>query len=253
MENIKKLFDEFEIIRNRGWIKGIKNGYSNVGITFETLLGKEIENFEIPDYCGIEIKTKYYYPKKYIPKITLFHATPDGKYLFETKRIVEKYGYSDKNNENNKIFKVSCFTKFKTKLKNGYAVQIEISKQEKKIYLNIYNDKNHLIDKETFWLFDTLKEKLYRKLQTLAYVHAKRKKINNIEHFSYRFIDFYKLKTFEEFLKLVEAGKIGISFNIGRYKSGNKINKIHDHGTAFFINENNLEDLYYKIPFTKYC
>ena len=253
MDNIIKLFDEFEKIRNLGWIESINKGYSSVGLTFEKLLGKEIENFEIPDYYGIEIKTKAYYARKYIPSISLFHATPDGKYLFETKRLVETYGYPDKNDRNYKVLNVVCSTQYRTKIGNGYSMQLKINYKEEKIYLKIYNQHDILVDTETFWFFKTLEEKLYRKLKIVAYIKAQRKKINNIEHFRYQYIDFYKLKNFDEFIKLIENGKIVITFKIGRFRTGKKRGQIHDHGTAFVINENALEELYYKIPFIEYC
>lgn len=81
MNHIK---DIQEIINNNKWVKAIGKGSSSVGITLESLLGKERENFEIPDYYGIEIKTKYSTWEEYV---TLFSAVPDS-YLFEIRRLV---------------------------------------------------------------------------------------------------------------------------------------------------------------------
>ena len=58
MNDFFELQKKIKYIKKLGWIK-CNNNYSNVaGITFEKLIGKEIENFPIPDYNGIEIKTK---------------------------------------------------------------------------------------------------------------------------------------------------------------------------------------------------
>lgn len=54
--------NEFKDLKNKilgkGWIESTAPGNAAVGITLENLLGKEKENFEIPDYNGIEIKAK---------------------------------------------------------------------------------------------------------------------------------------------------------------------------------------------------
>ena len=64
---IKRKFLE---IKNKGWIKSVRNGSTGIGATFEYLLGMEENNLEIPDYNEIEIKTKRNYSKSYT---TLFH------------------------------------------------------------------------------------------------------------------------------------------------------------------------------------
>lgn len=79
MNNINDLKEKFLEIKNQKWIKSVNNSTSGIGLTFEKLLGKERESFEIPDYNGIEIKTHSSTSDSYI---TLFNATPDGDYLF---------------------------------------------------------------------------------------------------------------------------------------------------------------------------
>ena len=48
----------------------------------------------MPDYKGIEIKTKKGYSKS---KITLFSANPDSMYLYALKGLVETYGVDKKD------------------------------------------------------------------------------------------------------------------------------------------------------------
>ena len=61
MNNIKNLYSRFEDIKKMGWVKSLRKGDTGIGKTFEELLGKTEENFEFPDFEGIEIKTKRYY------------------------------------------------------------------------------------------------------------------------------------------------------------------------------------------------
>ena len=87
-QSIIDLNKEFQRIKSMGLIESKRKGATGIGYTFECLLNKQEESFDIPDYKGIEIKTKYIYSRG---KIHLFCAAPDGDYLFENKRLVEKY------------------------------------------------------------------------------------------------------------------------------------------------------------------
>ena len=47
---LKKIFKE---IQKRGYVESKNESYSSVGSTFEELIGKNEENFAIPDYKSI--------------------------------------------------------------------------------------------------------------------------------------------------------------------------------------------------------
>ena len=97
----KKVFNE---VKKKGWVKSLRKGDTGVGFTFESLIGKEEENFPIADYGSIEIKTTRMYSRK---RIHLFSAVPDGDYLFPIKRVLDKVEYVEnlqqliENNGNN--------------------------------------------------------------------------------------------------------------------------------------------------------
>ena len=57
-ENIKKLLIEFYLIQCKGWVKSQGKGTSAAGMTLEYLLGKKEDSKALPDYYGIELKTK---------------------------------------------------------------------------------------------------------------------------------------------------------------------------------------------------
>ncbi len=88
------LYLKFKEIKKMGYIKSWNNRSSSAGITFEKILGKEQDEFFLPDYKGIEIKTKKGYSKS---KITLFSANPDSMYLYALKGLVETYGVDKKD------------------------------------------------------------------------------------------------------------------------------------------------------------
>ena len=59
MNCLEELIAEFERIKSFGYVPTVvDNSINGGGLTFEKLLGKEIDNLYTPDYRGIELKTK---------------------------------------------------------------------------------------------------------------------------------------------------------------------------------------------------
>lgn len=240
---INELNKKFLTIKKQGWIKALRNSTSGIGYTFETLIGKEEENFPIPDYKGIEIKTSRI---SSWGKIHLFHATPDGEYLFPIKDILEKLGYPDKDFPEYNVFNYSVNAKGYTKTKENKKVKIKVDRKNKELVLIAKDQNNKNINIHVKWSFDMLKKRIELKLKYLSIIKAKSKRVNNIEYFNYDKINFYKLKDFDTFINLIELGIIKVTFMIGLHKKGKRFGKIHDRGTAFTINEKQVELLYDK-------
>lgn len=242
-KNIEELNKKFKKIQSMGWIEATSHGNGNVGITFENIIGKERENFPIADYNGIEIKTNIKTAKR--PYMTLFSSAPDGKYLFQTQLLKEKYGKPDNTYNEYKVFYGRITANKYTRI-NKYYMKLEINYKHEKIYLKVYDLKFNLIDKDCFWDFSTIKQKLEQKIKILAYITAEKKFEHNQVFFKYKKIEFYKIKSFEEFLKLFSYGTIKICFKVGIYKKGKKFGKTYDHGTGFEIEKENILKLYEK-------
>lgn len=240
MEEIFKEIKEKTI--NNKWIKSKGRGSSAVGLTFESLLQKETENFEIPDYKGIELKTKCSKKENFI---TLFSATPDS-YLFQIKRLQSKYGYPDSELPEFNVFNLSIYGNRKIRLNNHYF-RLHVDYSRKKVILRIYDKIGNIIDDITSWSFDLLKEKLERKLTYLAFISADRKFENNTVYFRYNDIKFYKLKTFDNFLWLIDHGMIKVTFRIGIHKNERRYGEIYDHGTSFCIGKYDIDRLFTEI------
>ena len=222
----------------------MRNCSSGIGYTFENLIGKQEENFPIPDYNGIEIKTSR---RTSWGKIHLFHATPDGDYLFPIKNILEVLGYPDRNYPKYKVFNISLNSKNYTKIGSNKKIKICVNREKNKVYLIAKNKKDEDYKLHVSWSFELLQQRINLKLKYLAIVKAESKKIEGIEYFKYDEIKFYKLKSFTTFIDLLEAGIIDISFTIGIYKKGKKLGQTHDRGTIFSINRNHIKLLYDEI------
>lgn len=240
-ELIKELKKKFDEIKNMGWIKSYSKGLGGIGNTFEQLVGINQNEFEIPDYNGIEIKTKRAYSKS---NTSLFNCVPDGPHYHEIERLKDSYGYPDSKLKQYKVLGTSVSAVELQKVGLYYYFKLKVDRKNKKLLLIVYDKYQKLLENIVYWDFDTIEEKLSRKLKYLAFAKALAKKYNGIEYFKYYKITFYKLKDFDTFIDLIEQGIIRVSFKISIYRYGIKEGKIHDHGTSFNINEVDLEKLY---------
>jgi len=241
LKSIEILEKKFKKIKDKGWVKSVNEGKGSVGLTLEKLLGKEKDKFELPDYLGLELKTHKRYCNFYT---TLFHAAPDGTDLFEIKRLQQKYGYPDRILKYCKVFQGDVTAKEKLKIGLFYSFQLEVDYSAEKVYLCVYHG-SRLIDKETFWTFSLLEEKLTRKLSVLAFIEAEEKMVDHHAYFRYTSLRIYYLRSFHAFLSALANGYIIVTFSVGVFRNGNRQGQIHDHGTGFRIYHKNLNKLFY--------
>lgn len=243
-EELKNLKEEFKRIKNMGYVKATRSGPTGIGKTFEDLLGKKEDSLELPNYHGIEIKTKRGYTRSYT---TLFGATPQGKKEFEIKRLRNAYGYPDAVYKNQKLLQNSIQANCSTLIGGRFLFKLVVDYEKQKIFLLITDKNMNFIEKKSYWSFDVLKEKLERKLQYMALVKAWPSTINNEDYYKYYDIDFYKLKSFDEFIRLIEDGTIRVTFKIGVFRKGIRAGELHDRGTSFEIQEIDMFKLFDKI------
>lgn len=240
---MKEIQEKFNKIKNYGWIKSIRKGSTGIGATFEMAMGLNENSLEIPDFNGIEIKTKRNYSNSFT---SLFNYAPKAKDYQQVEKLKDKYGYPDKVLKKYKVLNKSLFCNMKIRVSNYYFT-LKVDRLSKKIILKIIDLYGKLIEDEIYWDFDDIKEKLNRKLHFLAFVIASRKIVNNEEFFKYYKMDLYQLTNFENFLNLLEAGVIRITFKMSVYRTGPKIGQLHNHGTSFDIREKDLTKLFDKI------
>ena len=232
---------EDHINLNKEFQKISQKKSGGIGRTFEEQIGIKENTLDTPDYKGIEIKTKRNNSKSYI---NLFNMTPKGKEPYEIKRLNHKYGYPDREFKSLNVLQESVYCNQRTWIGSKYQFMLQINQQSEKIYLCIFDIYGDLIEKETYWDFNTIQEKLNKKLTNLAFIKASNKYINQKEYFHYNEINIYTLKNFQTFISLIEQGIIRVTFKIGIFKKGKRKGQIHDHGTSFCIKEQNLTKLF---------
>ena len=239
------LYKKFDSIKKMGWIKSLRKGYSGIGYTFETLIGKEEDNFPIPDYDKYEIKTMRIFSKRVVH---LFTIVPDGDFLYPMQRVLDILGYPDKNNNKYRIFNID-FNCLDYKQIGYYRKGIiSINRDKKKIELIARDHLNNNLNVDTSWSFKMLEERLYLKLKKLIIIDAYVKKIENQEYFRYQRFHYFILKDFDSFIDAIEKGYIKIGFKIGYIKEGKNKGQLKSRGTVFSIEFVNLEKIYKKVP-----
>ena len=116
----------------------------------------------------------------------------------------------------------------------------------KKIFLFIYDHNVTVVNDFLYWSFDELEKRLTSKLQRLAIITGYPYAKNDSLYYKYFSMDLYKLKDFNTFLTLLRKGSIYVTFNLDIFKSGFRKGQLHDHGTAFKIKKEALEELFIK-------
>ena len=238
--SILELRKKFLEIKEMGYVKTVRNGSTGIGATFEALLGKPEDKLELPDFKGIEIKTKRAYSKSLI---TLFKAVPMGNTDFEIKRIRDKYGYPDKMDRKLKRFGATVSVE-REKVGLFYKFQLKVDREKGRVILCVYDWNDICIDDSSYWEFSVLKEKLFRKLNVLARVLAWTNKIDGVESFKYYRMNIYILKEFDCFLEALEEGRVKVVFNIGNYYDEERYGNVRGHGVSFGIADEDLDSIF---------
>lgn len=240
-ESFKKLQNEFNRIKKKEYIKGIYNSASSIGRTFEYELGLDRNKESMPDYNGIELKVHRPYSKS---AITLFTAVPDGADGLEVNRLRDTYGYPSRRDKNCKVLYAEVYGNKANFGGAKYQYRMNVSQEDRKVYLCIYNKFGKLIEKRIYWSFDYLEKKLFAKLKYLAIVCAFSKEIGRWNYFKYYKIEFFALKDFDTFLKLIGDGTIKFMLKIGVYWDTDNYGKIYDHGCSFAIPMDDIRKLF---------
>lgn len=243
-ENINNLLQKFNEISNKGWIESISKSFGSIGLTFEKELNKKADSMYFPDFCDIEIKCTSRFSRY---PLYLFTIAFDGPTYPEINRIVEKYGYYDKDFTDKKVLfeKLNC--KDKNIVNEKYKFKFEVDNSNDKLYMCVYDLNNKLIEKESFVYLSSIKNHLLLKLSTLALVYASKKNENNKQYFRYYSINIYKLKKFDIFLELLNRGIIEISLISRISKSGIDKGKYNNKNLVFHIKKNYISLLFEKI------
>ena len=242
-DNFNRLLVEFERIKQKGWIKSNSKSSGAIGVTFEKELGLVENHSFYPDFNNIEIKCV---SKKTMYPLTLFSLCFDGPGTRELNRIVDLYGYPDKVFKNKNVLSAYLSCK-QSKLVNNKYFKLEIDRNNKKIYLAIYEKNNILLDKISYINFATIQNRLTTKISNLAFIYGESRFESGTFYFKYSDILLYTLKDFNTFLDLLENDDISTSIGYRINKGSLHYGKPSSKNIVFTIPYSNINKLFSKI------
>ena len=235
----RKILYNFNKILRTGWIQTAfpNNRDGGAGNTLETLLGVRENNKKLPDYNGIELKTQRSMTSSVV---SLFSKSPTGPEKANTI-LKERYGESRNGSVGKKLY-ASIRGSKGAQVYDKYDFSMRVDRRSKKIWLQIVDQMGNT-DKEVYWTFQDIKIAA-SKLNELALFIYDEKKIDGILCFNYFQIYCYSGFNIDEFLNLIQKGKIQFDLRIGEHHTGANTGRTHDHGSGFRINKDDLKLLY---------
>ena len=238
------LLNEFQQIKQKGWICSTSKSTGASGVTFEKELGRDENNSFYPDFRDIEIKCV---SKNTMYPLTLFSMSFDGPSTRELNRIVDLYGYPDTTFKDRKVLYTNLNCKRMHLVNEKYNFKLEVNWNEEKIYLVISNLNNEIIDRISYINFATIKNRLMTKMKNLAIVYADRRFENNNFYFKYTDLLFFKMKDYKVFLHLLENDEISASVGYFINKSRHHYGKSSSKNIVFTISFSKINKLFEKI------
>ena len=114
------------------------------------------------------IKTKLGYTKS---SLTLFTLTPKSKNnIRSVKYILDNFGYPDKNNL--PAFKGDVYHNYNNLIDNKFIFKTKINRLENRLELVILDTNYSVINNDIYWDLEDIKNRLFTKINYLAYVKS---------------------------------------------------------------------------------
>jgi hypothetical protein len=224
---IKKLKEQLEEIKKRGFIKTHRFHDNGIGKTLEDLLGIKENNFRLPDVGNVELKAKRIESGS---MLTIATKSPEPRKV--NKVLFNKYKYRDEGGHFN------LHSTVYGSRKNPQSFQVVFEK-DKLVLKNKYKI-------EAYWPVSIFDEVLKAKSDNMLLVFAETKGKGKSPNEKFHYIEAYLLSNLniKKFKSAVEGNKLKIDIRIGMYRTGKNKGKYHDHGTGFRINKRDFLHLF---------
>jgi len=228
MDSLKELIKGLKKIKEMGFVKTHRRGNTGIGKTLEDILNIDENNIPDPDIGKIELKSAR---KNSISFLTLFTKSPLPPSA--NSLLLKTYGYPSSKRKDKKELHTTVSALFFNNLKGKKGFKIKVLKNK----IKLISEKNKCLG---YWDKETLQKSFERKLPHLVYVKAECKGTGEDEEFWFNEAWFLEGFDFDKFVSLVKKGVILIDIRIGQYSDG----RPHDHGTAFRVRPDRLEQCF---------
>jgi hypothetical protein len=212
-------------IKNQGFIRTKRNGPTGVGFTLETLLGIEENNISSPDLGEIELKAQR---ENHTGMTTLFTFN-NKAWQMKPLEAIKKYGSPDVNGRMGLYYTASTTP-------NSAGLFLNIDDDD----LTIRSIDGNVITK---WSLSDIVNKFLDKVSNVLLVKARVELRENIEFFHFHRARLLSRGTTELILKnAFNNGQLLIDLRLH-----DKGTSARNHGTAFRIYEQNIDELYGRV------
>lgn len=210
------------MIRDRmsDWIPSELLADTGIGRTVETVLGIPMNDSTLPDYKGIELKSKR---EKAKVRSSLFTQTPNWALSRCTsgREIVEKYGYIP-DGYTHKALHVTLSALRPNPQGMGLSLNFEKDRLEANEYQLVVNDKGmyEKLDDIAVWQLADLHGRLLTKHHETFWIDVDSSIRGSQEFFRVTAIEHTKNPVLSQFDTLLEQGKITVDFLLCRNSGG---------------------------------
>lgn len=240
-DSLDEFISRFNAVRELGWVPSHRSNNTGIGKTLEDLMEIEENNSDGPDLGDVEIKSQRALSSS---KVTLFTKKPSGPDGANVS-LRDNYGIQNPRHPDLMQMHASMFN-YWNKTYDRWAMRLIPDDDEEKIFLQIRDLRTGEMEPFTCWYdYEVIREVISRKMGILAFVSADRRVVDGCEHFRYTDCTVFVGGSFENFMKLLNSGKIQYDIRIGSYKTpGKNYGKVHDHGSGFRIARSNMSELF---------
>jgi hypothetical protein len=238
-EVLKKFKEDFEEVRDKGFVKSHRSNNTGIGKTFEDLVNVEENNKQDVDYLDeLELKSSRDFSGSMVTLFTKAPTYPKGANTL----LREKFG---KEHDGLKVLHTTIpGNKFNTFL-GKYGFKLEVDSKNEKIFIRIKELKSDtLLDFECYYSFEILKKIIEKKCKNIAFITAKHEHRGKDEFFHFEKAVLLTNLTFNKFLDAIKNGKILYDIRIGVYRTGKNRGKTHDHGSGFRIKKTQIKEIF---------
>jgi hypothetical protein len=210
------------------WILSHRSHDTGIGKTLEDLLGIPENNFPGPNGERVELKSMR---RNSNSMMTLFTKAPQPS--SGTKELLLRVGYPDSESGERNVLHADLYGNRMATIKSGHQVGLEI----KDDYIGIIDESQY---NYCGWDYATLNNSFEQKMHRVLLVRADSRYRNGQEEFNYNEAWVLSNFSFERFITLISHGIVKIELRLGLYDNG----ALHDHGTAFRVHPDNLQDCF---------
>lgn len=217
-------------IARDGFIPAECVGDTAIGRTLESALGLAMNSSPLPDYKGIELKSKR---GKSNTRKTLFAKVPDWELssLKSFREFLDAYGY-----DRDGLRRLNCTVSSLRKNSQGLQLAVDYG-----LNLLVENGKRSgkIQNKILVWTLLTLQEKLSEKHKETFWVTAETRRISGREEFLFKSVEYTRSPHIYQLPDLLASGLMTVDHLIKE-----KGTSAHERGPLFKVNKTGFQLLF---------